>query len=203
LTSIDDRSISPPNQELNTMPKPAQKLTQSSQDKRSSHPSHGKTPLQSKIIATKTENPQLNNTQIGKLINTPRETVSKVLTRYGIDMGAVESYQKHRADIFDALQHRIIASVTDDDINKATLMQRMASVGVLYDKMRIERGLSDSSSKPLVQINIVSPAGPMPSITCNAQVIDNTTHDVVSHNNIPPNIPPIIVGDSAEAGTEL
>jgi hypothetical protein len=129
--------------------------------------------------------------------------VSRILTQYGTDIGAVEAYQNHRADIMDALCQRLATSVTDEDIKKASLLQRVSAYGIAYDKMRIERGLADSSSKPLVQINIVSPAGPMPSITCNAQVIDNTTHDVVSHNNIPPNIPPIIVGDSAEAGTEL
>jgi len=106
------------------------------------------------ILTAKAENPALTTRQIAKLANTDHSHVVKTLQRYGVDHGAVESYQKHRADIFDGVCSRLLASVTDSDINKASLMQRMASVGVLYDKMRIERGLSDGTSKPLVMIQV-------------------------------------------------
>lgn len=128
------------------------------------------------ILQAKSDNPGLTTRQIAKLADTDHSHVVKTLQRYGVDYGAVESYQKHRADIFDGVCSRLLASVTDSDINKASLMQRMASVGVLYDKMRIERGLSDSSSKPLVMIQVagsVTVHNPVDNTTCQPQpVID-------------------------------
>jgi len=141
-----------------------------------SHKSRTKTPLQERIIAAKKAHPDLNNKQIAAIIGTTRENTSRTLTQYGVDMGAVEAYQKHRADIFDGVCSRLLASVTDSDINKASLMQRMASVGVLYDKMRIERGLSDGTSKPLVMIQI---AGTQQSVT-----IGQPTNTTILHDNV-------------------
>ena len=140
-----------------------------------SQASRAKTPLQKRIILTKAENPTLKTTDVAKLTGTTRETVSRVLTRYGVDAGAVESYPQHRADIFDGLAQRIIASVTDGDIKAASLLQRLSGLGIIYDKMRIERGLSDSASKPMVQINIMSPSGQIVAQSSNPQVVEGKT----------------------------
>jgi hypothetical protein len=118
-----------------------------------------RTPLQKKILETKAKNPEVNNTDLAKIVGATREHVSKILSRYGIDYGALESYQNHRADILDGLAHRIIESVTDSDIKAASLLQRLSAYGIVYDKMRVEKGLSDSSTKPLVQVNIVAANG--------------------------------------------
>jgi hypothetical protein len=156
------------------------------------------TPTQAKILSVKAEYPDLSTRKIAAITDTDHSTVSKCLTRYGIDYGAVESYQKHRADIFDGLAHRIITSITDSDIKASSLLQRLSGLGIIYDKMRIERGLSDSASKPMVQINIVSPySTPIPSITCSTQPIDNTIHSDSSIVDVPPNVPP---NSSAVAG---
>jgi len=137
------------------MQDPATNTSNQVKGKRSSTQStHIPTPTQVKILAAKAENPTLSTRKIAKLTDTDHSTVSKALTRYGVDYGLVESYQMHRADILDAVQQRIISSITDDDIKKANLMQRLAAYGIAYDKMRIERGLSDSSSKPLVLIQV-------------------------------------------------
>jgi len=169
------------------MPETAVQLAELTQAKRSSHKpdnpsreSRPRTDLQRTIIATKSANPHMNNVQIAEIAATSRETVSRILTQYGTDIGAVEAYQKHRADILDALCQRLSSSVTDEDIKKANLLQRLSAYGIAYDKMRIERGLSDGTSKPLVMIQV------------NGQVnvhnpVDNTTllTSPPSHNVIP------------------
>jgi hypothetical protein len=128
------------------------------------------------ILQAKSENPNLTTREIGKIANVDHSHVVRTLQAYGIDHGAVESYQKHRADILDGLAHRIIASITDSDIKAASFLQRLSAYGIIYDKMRIERGLSDSASKPMVQINIVSP---------NTQVVAQSVQSkVVEQNNI-------------------
>jgi hypothetical protein len=140
------------------MKKPPTNSSKQVKVKRSSTPSTQiPTPTQAKILAAKAEHPTLSTRKLGKLIDVNYSTVSKALARYGVDYGLVESYQAHRADIMDGLCHRIISSVSDTDINRATLLQKLSAYGIVYDKMRIERGLSDSASKPMVQINIVTP----------------------------------------------
>ncbi len=100
--------------------------------------------------------------EIAESVNTSRQMVHQTLRRYGIEPNVTESFKKHRADILAGIQEEILRSIDLDVIKHATLMQRMASVGIAYDKERIERGLSGNDSHPLVQINIVSP---------NAQVV--------------------------------
>jgi len=116
----------------------------------------------------------MNNVQIAEIAATSRETVSRILTQYGTDIGAVEAYQKHRADILDALCQRLSSSVTDEDIKKANLLQRLSAYGIAYDKMRIERGLSDGTSKPLVMIQL---AGTQQSVTIGQPTNTTILHD--------------------------
>ncbi len=163
--------------------------------KRSSTPSTKiPTPTQAKILAGKLENPHLSTRKLGKLLDVDYTTVSKTLTRYGIDYGAVESFQKHRASIFAGLQSRIITSITDSDINKATLLQRLSSLGILYDKETIERTGSDGTAKPLVVIQVNTVHNPVDNttllttpllhnVTPTTQAIDITTNmDTMSDN---------------------
>lgn len=105
------------------------------------------------IITMAEENPTLTHDQIAQLNGCERSTVTRVLNLYNIDRLQVENYKAHRADIFAGIQEMIIRSITPAQINKATLMQRMAAVGILYDKESIERGVrDDDKSRPLVVI---------------------------------------------------
>ena len=165
------------------MPVPATNTSNQAKVKRSSHKpdnpshkSHTKTPLQERIIAAKKAHPDLNNKQLAAIVGTTRETTSRILTQYGVDIGAIEAYQAHRADILDALQQRIASSITDEDIKKANLLQRLSAYGIAYDKMRIERGLSDGSSKPMVVIQVTGQVVHNP--------VDNTTTQPLSVTDI-------------------
>ena len=59
------------------------------------------------------------------------------------DTGSVDDlreYQENKADIFDALQKRIMSSITEADIAKAPLMARVTAGAILEDKARVIRG---------------------------------------------------------------
>lgn len=62
-------------------------------------------------------------------------------------------YQDHRSDILSEIQRKLLVSVDDDAIQKASLLQRMTSFAIVYDKERIEKGLS-SGNFVLVQADL-------------------------------------------------
>jgi len=62
-----------------------------------------------------------------------------------IDQTKTNDYKSHRADIFAGIQHKILASVSDEDIKKASLFQKAGVVGLLYDKERLERDMSTAN----------------------------------------------------------
>ena len=52
---------------------------------------------------------------------------------------------KDKAELLDLLQLRILDSITPDVIEKSSLLQRVTAAGILYDKGRLERGLSTAN----------------------------------------------------------
>ena len=78
-------------------------------------------------------------------LNTSIQHVQQVCQRYGINLQATESFRKQRADILSGMQERILHSVDLEAINNASLMQRAATFGILYDKERLERGQSTAN----------------------------------------------------------
>jgi hypothetical protein len=96
-------------------------------------------------ILTLTTTTPATVTEIAESVNCSKSNVSQVLARYNIEPNAVESYKNHRADVFAGIQERVIQSITDKDVNTATLSARAALLGVLYDKERLERGLSTAN----------------------------------------------------------
>lgn len=64
----------------------------------------------------------------------------------------IQSYKENRADILAGLQARIIKSITEADLSKATAYQKVGMYALLYDKERIERGQSTSNVSILTKI---------------------------------------------------
>ena len=132
------------------------------------------TKLQAKILQIAQEHPDLSPADVAAVADADRSTVTRTLAQYGGDYGIVKQFKAHRADIFAAMQERLVASCTAAEINKATLMQRMASVGILYDKERIERGLSDQGTAPLVVIQIRAASAPAQSGSIVGEIAAHT-----------------------------
>lgn len=88
------------------------------------------------IIDLKSKN--LSNSQIAKLLNCNPSNITHRIK----DIDITKQYINNRSLVFAYHQHKIISSITPDDIKKANLRDKIISAGVLYDKERLESGLS-------------------------------------------------------------
>jgi hypothetical protein len=90
-------------------------------------------------------NPDLGPTEIAKIVDCDKSLVTHTLQQYGFNKEVTENFKKYRADILASKQEEIIKSLSTDVINNASLMQRSASFGILYDKERLERNQSTAN----------------------------------------------------------
>lgn len=95
-----------------------------------------------KIIELKKNNPALTVREIATLTECDHSNVVRVLQRYGIVAKEVKEFKDHRAEVLAGLQHKLIQSITADDIKKAPLGSRILAAAQLYDKERLETGKS-------------------------------------------------------------
>jgi hypothetical protein len=100
-----------------------------------------------RIRRMKLDHPDLSDSQIAKAVGCDPANVTRVLKRF---LGKRISEAEHTAfkdnlpDILERSQHRILMSVSDQDIAKASLLQRATAFGILEDKKRNIRGQSTS-----------------------------------------------------------
>lgn len=104
-----------------------------------------RTPKTELIIKTAQEHPDLTTRQIGAIADCSHVNVITTLKRYGIDHNQLAAYKSNRADIFAGLQHRLISSITDEDLQKAPMGSRILAACQIYDKERIETGKSTNN----------------------------------------------------------
>lgn len=94
------------------------------------------------------ETKKLSHAQIAKITGCSAANVTQRLQRAGVT--TLGNYKQNRADILAVAGKQILASITDEDIKKATLNQKVVSYGILYDKERLERGESTSNTISIV-----------------------------------------------------
>lgn len=82
----------------------------------------------------------LSHSQIAKIIGCDKSNITHRLQAEGVV--SLQHYKDNRADILALLQRRIVSTITALDIKKASLLQKATVFGILYDKERLERGLS-------------------------------------------------------------
>jgi hypothetical protein len=128
------------------------------------------TELQQKIINTKQAHPRLNTVEIAAVANCDHTHVVRTLQRYGIAKFDVDNFISNRAAIFAGLQHRLLSSLTDDDIKKTPLGSRVLAAAQLYDKERLETGKT-TSNLAIVQFQMPAP-DPVPDELKNVKVED-------------------------------
>ena len=107
--------------------------------------------------------------EIAKSVNTSRQAVHQALDRYGLEPNALKTFKENRADLLAGMQEKIYQAVDSDSIKKMIERRGMTDLGILYDKERIERGLSDTASKPMILVQINAGAG----ATVKASTVDN------------------------------
>lgn len=90
--------------------------------------------------------PDLTQQEVADRVGCVRSNVSTVMTRFlhNHQMGDLSEFQADKANIYDALQMRSLASITQADIEKASYSQRIVGAAILEDKARLVRGQATS-----------------------------------------------------------
>ena len=86
--------------------------------------------------------PELSQSDIAERVGCTPQNVSQVLSAFLVDRSYddLEEYRNNKAECFEALQYRTLASITNDDIDKAPLMARITGAAILQDKIALMRG---------------------------------------------------------------
>jgi len=86
--------------------------------------------------------PGITTRELGAINGVDHSAIVRLFQRHNIDRERVEDYKGNRADFLAGLQERMLASITEADLEKASLRDKVISAGVLFDKERLERGQS-------------------------------------------------------------
>lgn len=83
---------------------------------------------------------------IAKKVGCAKSNVSYVLNKYlnGIEPAELEDFRAEKANAFEALQLRTLASITDKDIRNASYLQRVTGAAIIQDKLQLMNGLPTS-----------------------------------------------------------
>lgn len=119
------------------MPKVAQKIDK---DNLPAAPIQRQKNIPIETLIDLAETKKLSHSQIGKIIGCSAPNVTQRLQRAGIT--TLGNYKSNRADVIALVGKQILSSISDEDIKKASLNQKVVSYGILYDKERLERGQS-------------------------------------------------------------
>jgi len=86
--------------------------------------------------------PELTNTQIADAVGCTRQNVSCVLDSFlaGTSPETLADFQSNKADVYDALQLRLLGSLTQEKIDKSKPMEIITGAAILEDKARLVRG---------------------------------------------------------------
>lgn len=83
--------------------------------------------------------------QVAKICGVSRQAISSLVKNHALDPEAVAHFRKHKGAIMDAMQARLIGSITDSDVARMPPRDRILAFGILYDKTRLEKGESTSN----------------------------------------------------------
>jgi hypothetical protein len=86
-----------------------------------------------------------NVNALSKATDTDPALASRILKQYKIESNQLSEYKLKRADIMAGMQHKLLASIGEDDIKKAPLGSRVLAAAQLYDKERLERNQSTAN----------------------------------------------------------
>ncbi len=85
--------------------------------------------------------PELTGSEIARRIGCTRQNVHQILHTFLDNHTEQElrDFQAKKADIFDFLQLKLLASITDEKIQKSSLRARVLCAAILEDKARLAR----------------------------------------------------------------
>ena len=124
--------------------------------------------------------PELSEGQIAKRVGCDPANVHRVLARFlgdGITEDDHQAFKNNTADVFDRMTHRMLKSITDEDIAKAQLLPRVTSAAILHDKARTIRGQATQVNVSVL-LDLVQAARDMRDRPAT-QVIDNEDNSAI------------------------
>lgn len=98
------------------------------------------TPATVEMVELKLRNPSMTTREIGKVVGRSHTSVYRALKRYGISTGRVRDYKNNRSKILAGYQERILRSIDEESLEKASLKDKIVSMSILYDKEALEEG---------------------------------------------------------------
>ena len=87
----------------------------------------------------------LTHAQIAQLLGCDRSAITQRLLKIDADLQILENYKKHRADIITLKGRQVLKNITPSKLQKASAYQLAGIFGLLYDKERTERNLSNQN----------------------------------------------------------
>lgn len=103
-----------------------------------------KTGAAPRIRKLKLRHPELSHADIAKRVGCAPSNVTSVLKRF-MGKGTEDTlrvFQDNKADVYDALQHRLLSSITAAKLSKAPAVSLITGAAILEDKARLVRGLA-------------------------------------------------------------
>lgn len=86
----------------------------------------------------------MHHHEIAKILGCARETVTRKLKE--ADLEGLADYESNEATVLAHQRRRIISSITDEDLKKAGLSQKIIGIGVLMDKQRLLENKSTANT---------------------------------------------------------
>ena len=93
-----------------------------------------------RYIATKY--PELSQGDIARRVGCSHQNVSEVLAEFLADTSPerVDQFRENKATICEALQHKLLASITQDNLDKTPAVSLITGFAILQDKIQLMRG---------------------------------------------------------------
>lgn len=102
----------------------------------------GAVALHREIVECTKKDTGMSNREIADKIGCDKRTVGAVLAKYGIKQDEVQEYRENRADIFAGKQKEILHALTLEKLQNASVKDLTIAFGTIYDKERLESGMS-------------------------------------------------------------
>lgn len=98
------------------------------------------------IRKTKLRYPEMSEAQIARRVGCVPSNVHAVLSGFlgGHSQQDLRDFQANKAEIYDAIQHRILESITQDKLTKTSAPGLVTAAAILEDKARLVRGQATS-----------------------------------------------------------
>jgi DNA-binding transcriptional regulator YhcF (GntR family) len=97
------------------------------------------------ILTLAKEKPTLSQRELAKELGVSRNTVKKALDKVSDFKEEIELFRKQRGDILDEKQALILRAINSKKVSEAKLRDLAVAAGILFDKNRLERGLSTNN----------------------------------------------------------